>query len=173
VNRCSFRGYPSYLQTAAQAIGRPEAALPARRIEAVTQLSSLCAQAACAPDDEAQAILRRADAYRDQLRVALQAAEAMLADLRSTRGFAPSAPATKPKPEPQPTRASISKPEAKAPTAKADAKAAARPANPAPEFTKPPKGKPERSTPPQPSKTQSPTVPASNQRPLDRPSPAS
>lgn len=76
-----FPGYPSYLRAAAEQLDRPEAARGAGRLVALTALANLCAQASRAEPARVDAILLKAIEFRDQLAVALRAANAMLADL--------------------------------------------------------------------------------------------
>ncbi len=97
-----FSGHPAYLEAAAQQLDRPKAARGAGRLVALTALANLCAQASRADSTAGAAILLKAGEFRDQLAVALRAADAMLADVAAARvvpGFAgpadelPAAPA--------------------------------------------------------------------------------
>lgn len=83
-----FPGYPLYLESAAQALGHPEAAGPARRVSTLAALANLCAQASIADSTAVPAILAKAEEFRDQLRIAAHAAELMLASVRRTRAEA-------------------------------------------------------------------------------------
>ena len=78
-----FPGYPAYLEAAAGQIARPESARGAGRLVALTALANLCAQASRAEPSHRDAILLKACEFRDQLAVALRAADAMLADVRA------------------------------------------------------------------------------------------
>jgi hypothetical protein len=82
VIRYRFPGYFSYLHDAAVRLGHPEAEAPARRIAALAALANLCAQAGAAEPDQAPAILAKAAEFRDQLRIAAEAAERILVDTR-------------------------------------------------------------------------------------------
>ena len=101
-----FAGYPPYLESAARRIGHPEAALLARHIPALTALAQLCAQATIAPLDHVPDILGKAEEFLHQLRVASEAAEAILADVRRRRGLDVTTPPepTAPGPEVAPAR---------------------------------------------------------------------
>ena len=76
-----FPGHTAYLEAAAAGLGRPEFARAAGRQVALTALANLCAQASRADVTHAGAILSKAAEFRDQLAIALQAADAMLADV--------------------------------------------------------------------------------------------
>ena len=105
--RHHFRGYPSFLAAAAEQFGHPEAALPARRNEALSALANLCAQASEADEAHVEGILAKAGEFRDQLRVASRAAELMLADVQAGRGLArPVAPTVRLGMTPEPVRRS-------------------------------------------------------------------
>lgn len=80
-----FPGYPAFLESAAAELGRPELAAPAGRIVPLTALANLCAQAALAPESHAPGILAGAAEFRDQIAIALQAAEQMLAEVEAGR----------------------------------------------------------------------------------------
>ena len=103
--RHHFPGYPPFLDAAAEQIGHPEAARPARRIEALAALANLCAQAAEADEPHVEGILVKAAEFRDQLHAAHRAAELMIADVQAGRGPARPAPQPeRPKPTPDPGR---------------------------------------------------------------------
>jgi len=93
VARHDFPGFPAFLEAAARQIGHPEAAGPARRIETLSALANLCAQAAHADGAHVEGILAKAREFRDQLHAAHRAADLMLADLDSERGTAGPSPA--------------------------------------------------------------------------------
>jgi len=95
-----FPGYPVFLEAAANEIGRPESAALARRIAPLAALANLCAQAALGDPAHAEGILAKAAEFRDQLAIALRAAELMLADVEA--GRARSRPAAQVRPEPKP-----------------------------------------------------------------------
>ncbi len=80
-----FPGYPAYLEAAANQFGRPESARAAGRLLAVTALANLCAQASRADLAHVGAILAKGVEFRDQLAIALQAADAMLDDVKAAR----------------------------------------------------------------------------------------
>jgi hypothetical protein len=80
-----FPGYPAFLESAAAELGSPESAGPARRIEALTALANLCAQAAHGDPAHVEGILAKASGFRDQLATALRAAELMLIDVEAGR----------------------------------------------------------------------------------------
>jgi hypothetical protein len=80
-----FPGYPSFLESAATELGHPESAAPAGRIVPLTALSDLCAQATQGDPAHVQGILSKAVEFRDQLAVALRAAELILADIEVSR----------------------------------------------------------------------------------------
>ena len=80
-----FSGYPAFLESAAAGLGRPELAAPARRIEPLTALANLCAQAAHGDLVHVEGILAKAAEFRDQLAIAFRAAELMLADVEAGR----------------------------------------------------------------------------------------
>ena len=94
--RHHFPGFPAFLDAAAEQIGRPEAAGPARRIEALAALANLCAQAAEADEAHVEGILVKAAEFRDHLHAAHRAAELMLADVQA--GRVPAQPASPPGP---------------------------------------------------------------------------
>lgn len=75
-----FRGIPEFIEAAASRSGRPDLAGTARRIEALTTLASLCSQAVDAQHDSNRvtAILQQAAEFRQQLKIAFDAADAML-----------------------------------------------------------------------------------------------
>ncbi len=91
-----FPGYPVFLDTAAAALGHPEAAAPARRIVTLAALGNLCAQTADADEIQLGQILAKAEEFGWQLQAAARAAELMLADLQSRRK-----PAIPPRNEPE------------------------------------------------------------------------
>ncbi|CAN5869642.1 hypothetical protein BH23PLA1_BH23PLA1_29550 [soil metagenome] len=108
-----FPGYPRFLEVAAEQIGHTEAVSGARRITALTALANLCAQAAEADEDRIDAILQKANEFRNQLSVAFLASEHMLNDVRRGRQ---SVPNSKPEEASKDDRTSHSKPcEAAAP----------------------------------------------------------
>jgi hypothetical protein len=74
-----------FLESAAADLGRPELAAHAGRIVPLTALANLCAQAALAPESHAPGILAGAAEFRDQIAIALQAAERMLAEVEAGR----------------------------------------------------------------------------------------
>jgi len=80
-----FPGYPAYLEAAANQFGRPESARAAGRLLALTALANLCAQASRADLAHVDAILAKGVEFRDQLAIALQAADAMLDDVKAAR----------------------------------------------------------------------------------------
>jgi hypothetical protein len=77
-HRYHFRGFPEFVEAAADRAGRPDLAGPARRVEALAALANLCSQAIEADPDRAACILVRAAEFREQLRIAFEAAEEML-----------------------------------------------------------------------------------------------
>jgi hypothetical protein len=81
-----FPGYPGFLESAAAELGHPESAASAGRIVPLTALSNLCAQATHGDPAHVSGILSKAVEFRDQLAVALRAAELMLADVEAARG---------------------------------------------------------------------------------------
>ena len=81
-----FPGYPSFLRSAAEELGLPEAASHASRIVPLTALANLCAQASQCDPSHVGGIVMKAAEFRDQLAVALRAAELMLADVEDGRG---------------------------------------------------------------------------------------
>ncbi len=87
-----FPGYPAFLDAAAMQLGHPEAAGPARRIATLAALADLCAQAGGAAPGHVPAILARATAFRDQIHVALRAADLILADVSAARRPAGASP---------------------------------------------------------------------------------
>ncbi len=78
-----FPGYPAFLESAAAELGHPESAGPAGRIVPLTALANLCAQASHGDPAHVRGILAKAAEFRDQLAVALRAAELMLADVEA------------------------------------------------------------------------------------------
>jgi hypothetical protein len=87
-----FPGYPTFLEAAAQELGLPAAADPARRVSTVSALANLCAQAAIAEVGAVAGILAKAEEFCDQLRVAARAGELMLASIRASRGLPAAGP---------------------------------------------------------------------------------
>lgn len=79
--RYHFRGFPEFVEAAAERAGRPDLAGPARRVEVLAALSNLCSQAIEAGPDRVASILERAAEIRDHLRIAFEAADAMLSDV--------------------------------------------------------------------------------------------
>jgi hypothetical protein len=87
VSNYTFPGYPSFLETAAQQIGRPGAEGPARCITTLSALANLCAQASMADPAHVPAIMAKAGEFRDQLHAAYVAAELMIAEVdKALRG---------------------------------------------------------------------------------------
>ena len=82
-----FPGHPAYVAAAAVQIERPEAARDAGRLGALTSLANLCAQASRAEPGAVAGILAKAAEFRDQLAIALRAADAMLADVAAARAI--------------------------------------------------------------------------------------
>jgi hypothetical protein len=80
-----FPGFPIFLELAESELDRPGSAGPARRISALTELANLCAQAARSPSAHVEGILAKAAEFRDQLIVALRAAELMIDDVETSR----------------------------------------------------------------------------------------
>jgi hypothetical protein len=81
VSNYTFPGYPSFLEAAAQQIGRPGTEGPARRIATLSDLANLCAQASVADPAHVPAIMAKAGEFRDQLHAAYTAAELMIAEV--------------------------------------------------------------------------------------------
>ncbi len=81
-----FPGYPCFLESAAEELGHPESAASAGRIVPLTALANLCAQATQSDPAHAPGILAKAIEFRDQLAVALRAADMILADVEAARG---------------------------------------------------------------------------------------
>jgi hypothetical protein len=98
-----FPGYPAFLESAASELGLPGSARAAGRIVPLTALANLCAQAAHGTPAHAPGILARAAEFRDQIAVALWAAELMLAEVEAARGLSPSEDRGEPEPEPDPS----------------------------------------------------------------------
>lgn len=84
----TFPGFIPFLEQAAQDLGHPEAAHPARRISALTSLANLCSQVPGTADAQASAILAKAEEFRDQILVAYLASERMLQAVRMSQGMA-------------------------------------------------------------------------------------
>src|SRR5690606_21953216 len=81
-----FRGAPEYVDAAAERAGRPDLAGHARRIAPLAALATLCAQAVESEGARAVTILRQAAEFRDQLRIASEAADAMLSAVAGACG---------------------------------------------------------------------------------------
>jgi hypothetical protein len=81
-----FPGYPTFLESASAELGLPESAGPAGRIVPLTDLANLCSQASHGDPAHFRGILAKAAEFRDQLAVALRAAELMLAEVEAARG---------------------------------------------------------------------------------------
>lgn len=113
-----FPGHPGFLQSASAELGHPELAGIAGRIVPLTSLANLCAQAVHGDRAHARDILARASELRDQLAVALRAAELMLADVEAglarpapeARAEVPSPPIPNPTPDPRRVRKGASTP---------------------------------------------------------------
>jgi hypothetical protein len=73
------------MESAAAELGHPESASAAGRIVPLTALSNLCAQATQCDPAHVRGILAKAVEFRDQLAIALRAAELMLADVEAAR----------------------------------------------------------------------------------------
>ena len=84
-----FPGQTAYLEAAADKLGQPELARGAGRLVALTALANLCAQASRANPADVAPILAKAGEFRDQLAIALEAADAMLTEVESTTLLAP------------------------------------------------------------------------------------
>ena len=82
-------GQTAYLEAAADKLGQPELARRAGRLVALTALANLCAQASRANPADVAPILAKAGEFRDQLAIALEAADAMLTEVESTTTLAP------------------------------------------------------------------------------------
>jgi hypothetical protein len=80
-----FPGFPAFLESASTELGHPESAGLAGRIESLTALANLCAQAAHGDPAHARGILVKAAEFRDQIAIALRAAEMMLAEVEAAR----------------------------------------------------------------------------------------
>ena len=80
-----FPGFPPFLATAALELGLPDSADSARRISSLTGLANLCAQASRADLEHVEGILAKAAEFRDEIAIALRAAELMLADVEAGR----------------------------------------------------------------------------------------
>ena len=81
-----FRGYPEFVEAAAQRVGRPDLVGAASRAEALSALSVLCSQAVETGGSKAEAILKQAVEFCDQLRITSEAAESMLLTVASACG---------------------------------------------------------------------------------------
>lgn len=95
----SFPGYPEFLHAAALELGCPEAEVPARRIQTLSAVSNLCAQASLADPAHVASILDKAVEFRDQLHAAYRAADLMIDAVRPPSPAA--APAAPPPPSPR------------------------------------------------------------------------
>lgn len=84
-----FRGYPEFLEKAAESIGHPEAARPASRLVALGDVANLCAQASLVDPNLVEGILAKASAFRDQLHVAFLASEMMIEGFGSPKSDPP------------------------------------------------------------------------------------
>ena len=106
--RYHFPGHPAFLDVAAAEIGRPEAALAARRDPALAAVATLCAQAAEADLGHVSGILSEAQRLTDHLHSAHRAAELMLLDVREGRMPSPEMSPSPPAPAslPIPSRTS-------------------------------------------------------------------
>ena len=91
-----FPGQTGYLEAAADKLGQPDLARAAGRLVALTSLANLCAQASRANPADVAPILAKASEFRDQLAVALAAADAMLADVELGALIASETPPTEP-----------------------------------------------------------------------------
>ncbi len=80
-----FPGFPRFVESAAAELGLLNSARPVRRLTALTDLANLCAQAAHGDPSRVDAILAKAAEFRDQLAIALRAADLMLADVEMGR----------------------------------------------------------------------------------------
>lgn len=76
-----FLGYPEYIASVANRVGRPELTRKVGRIAHLSSIATLCVQALHSRKVDAQAILQAAGSYRDQLAIAAEVAEAMIVDL--------------------------------------------------------------------------------------------
>ena len=84
-----FPGQTAYLEAAAEKLGQPGLARAAGRLVALSALANLCAQASRANPADVVPILAKAGEFRDQLAIALEAADAMLAEVESSTSPAP------------------------------------------------------------------------------------
>jgi hypothetical protein len=96
VSSSLFPGYPAFVAAAEAELGSVGAAAPVRRIVPLTDLANLCAQASLAAPSRRSEILARAAEFRDQLAIALRAAELMLAHVEN--GAPPPPPPSQPRP---------------------------------------------------------------------------
>jgi hypothetical protein len=78
-----FPGFPTFLESAANELNLSRSVGPARRIVALTDLANLCSQASLADRSHVEGILAKAVDFRDQLAIALRAAELMLAEVEA------------------------------------------------------------------------------------------
>ncbi len=81
-----FPGYPIYLDHAADQIGHPEAVSGARRLVSLAVVANLCAQASEVAEEQVEPILEKALEVREELRMALEAVDLMIQDVRIGRG---------------------------------------------------------------------------------------
>jgi hypothetical protein len=98
----NFPGFPAYLGRAAEELGYDPSLAAGAPPAALAAMANLCAQASTSGPGPAAAILGRAAALRDRLRVAARAAELMLDDV--ARATTPS-PEAEPEARPRPARA--------------------------------------------------------------------
>ena len=82
LKRYSFPGYPIFIQRATREIGCVVAERPIHRTTTLTAMANLCAQATTVDPKNAPAILEKALELRDQLHVALHAADLILQEVR-------------------------------------------------------------------------------------------
>ena len=80
-----FPGYPAYVEAAARAAGRPIRMDGFAKVGPLLGLSNLCGQAIGLHPSAMIEVLARAREFRDQLEVALSAADAMLDDVNTFR----------------------------------------------------------------------------------------
>ncbi len=83
-----FPGFPAFLDAAAEEIGHPEAAGPARREATLAAIATLCGQAADAEDRHVAGILEKAQELSAQLNATFRASELMVAAVRAGRAAA-------------------------------------------------------------------------------------
>ena len=80
-----FPGHPAFTARAAEALGFDIADAAGRPLPPIIDLTNLCAQAATADLEHVEAILRQAETFHRRLRIAVEAAALMLADVRNAR----------------------------------------------------------------------------------------